>query len=81
MWRKGTLLCNTRDFQAYEIQRLEVFHNPLSRPALQFDQDTQSTYANWKIYDLNEISNKAWKEYGRLAWLISPDLAISLYYT
>ncbi|CAF1456162.1 unnamed protein product, partial [Adineta steineri] len=66
---------------AYEIERLETFHNPLGRPELQFDQDTQSTYTNWKLYDLNGISNKAWQEYGRLAWFISPDLAISLYYT
>ncbi|CAF0765748.1 unnamed protein product [Adineta ricciae] len=66
---------------AYEIERLETFHNPLGRPELQFDQDTQSTYTNWKLYDMNGISNKAWQEYGRLAWFISPDLAISLYYT
>ncbi|CAF4667555.1 unnamed protein product [Rotaria socialis] len=66
---------------AYEIERLETFHNPLGRPELQFDQDTQSTYTNWKLYDMNGISNKAWQEYGRLAWLISPDLAVSLYYT
>jgi hypothetical protein len=30
---------------------------------------------------MNGISNKAWQEYGRLAWFISPDLAISLYST
>ncbi|CAF0893475.1 unnamed protein product [Adineta steineri] len=65
---------------AYEIERLETFHNPLGRPDLQFDTDTQSTYTNWKLYDMNGTSNKAWREYGRLAWLISPDLAISLYY-
>lgn len=29
---------------------------------------------------MNGISNKAWQEYGRLAWYISPDLAVSLYY-
>ena len=67
--------------KAYEIERLETFHNPLGRTELQFDQDTQSTYTNWKLYDMNGISNKAWQEYGRLAWQISPDLAISLYYT
>lgn len=67
--------------KAYEIERLETFHNPLGRPELQFDQDTQSTYTNWKLYDMNGISNKAWQEYGRLAWLISPDLAVSLYFT
>ncbi|CAF3557038.1 unnamed protein product [Rotaria sp. Silwood1] len=66
---------------AYEIERLETFHNPLGRPELQFNQDTQSTYTNWKLYDMNGITNKAWQEYGRLAWLISPDLATSLYYT
>ncbi|CAF1047050.1 unnamed protein product [Rotaria sordida] len=66
---------------AYEIERLETFHNPLGRPELQFDQDTQTTYTNWKLYDMNGITNKAWQEYGRLAWFISPDLAISLYYT
>jgi hypothetical protein len=60
---------------------LETFHNPLGRTELQFDQDTQSTYTNWKLYDMNGISNKAWQEYGRLAWFISPDLAVSLYYT
>ncbi|UJR22456.1 hypothetical protein I4U23_025514 [Adineta vaga] len=65
---------------ACEIERLETFHNPLSRSNLQFNQDTQSTYTNWKLYDMNGTSNKAWKEYGRLAWIISPDLAISLYY-
>lgn len=26
-------------------------------------------------------SNKVWREYGRLAWGISPDLAVSLYLT
>ncbi|CAF3028596.1 unnamed protein product [Rotaria sp. Silwood2] len=66
---------------AYEIERLETFHNPLGRTELQFDQDTQSTYTNWKLYDMNGITNKAWQEYGRLAWFISPDLAISLYFT
>lgn len=68
-------------FKAFEIERLETFHNPLGRAELHFDQDTQSTYTNWKLYDLNSITNKAWQEYGRLAWFISPDLAISLYYT
>jgi hypothetical protein len=53
----------------------------LGRSDLQLDQNTQSTHKNWKLYDLNSISNKAWREYGRLAWLISPDLAITLYYT
>jgi len=67
--------------KAYEIERLETFHNPLGLSDLQFEQDTQSTYTNWKLYDMNGTSNKAWREYGRLAWLISPDLAISLYYT
>ncbi|CAF0823433.1 unnamed protein product [Adineta ricciae] len=66
---------------ACEIERLETFHNPLFRSNLQFDQERQSTYTNWKVYDMNGTSNKAWREYGRLAWLISPDLAISLYYT
>jgi hypothetical protein len=65
--------------KAYEIERLETFHNPLLRPELQFDQDTQSTYTNWRSYDMNSISNKAWQEYGRLAWFISPALAMSLY--
>lgn len=68
-------------FQAYEIERLETFHNPLSRTELQFDQDTQVAYTNWKLYDMNQITNKAWQEYGRLAWFISPDLAVGLYYT
>ena len=45
-----------------------------------FDSNTQSIYQNWKLDNLNGISNKVWREYGRLAWLISPDLAISLYY-
>ncbi len=67
--------------KAYEIERLETFHNPLGRTELQFDQDTQSTYTNWKLYDMNQISNKAWQEYGRLAWFISPNLAVCLYYT
>ncbi|CAF4219354.1 unnamed protein product [Rotaria socialis] len=66
---------------ASEIERLETFHNPLGRADLQIDHNTQSTYTNWKVYDMNGISNKAWREYGRVAWLISPDLAITLYYT
>ncbi|CAF4139791.1 unnamed protein product [Rotaria sp. Silwood2] len=65
---------------AYEIERLETFHNPLGRADLQIDQNTQSTYRNWKLYDMNAFSNKAWREYGRLAWSISSDLAISFYY-
>ena len=54
-------------FQATEIERLETFHNPLGRPDLRFDQDTQSTYTNWKLYDMNAIPNKAWREYGRFS--------------
>ncbi|CAF1029135.1 unnamed protein product [Rotaria sordida] len=65
---------------AYEIEHLEVFHNPLGLADLQIDQNTQSTYRNWKLYDMKGFANKAWREYGRLAWSISPDLAISLYY-
>ncbi|CAF4922492.1 unnamed protein product, partial [Rotaria sp. Silwood1] len=65
---------------AYEIERLETFHNPLGRADLQIDQNIQSTYRNWKLYDMNGFSNKTWREYGRLAWSISTDLAISFYY-
>ena len=68
-------------FKALEIERLETFHNPLGRANLQIDQNSQSTYRNWRLYDMSGISNKEWRQYGRLAWSISPDLAVSFYYT
>ncbi|CAF3629224.1 unnamed protein product, partial [Didymodactylos carnosus] len=66
---------------AYEIERLETFHNPLGRTELQFEPEILSTYTNWKLYDMNGFTTKAWQDYARLAWLISPDLAITMYYS
>ena len=67
--------------KAYEIERLEIFHSPLNPSDVQSDQTSKSTYTNWKTYDLNGLSNKTWREYGQLAWNLSPDLAVSLYHT
>ncbi|KAK4878018.1 hypothetical protein RN001_010524 [Aquatica leii] len=58
---------------AVEIEFLVVWHNPSSRPELQIPGE--GNIAAWRA---KTITDKQWQEYTRLAWDISPVLAVYL---
>lgn len=59
--------------QAVEIEYLTVWHNPTSRPELLIPGENNT--ASWRA---KTISDKQWHDYTRLAWDISPVLAVYL---
>lgn len=58
---------------AVEIEFLVVWLNPTSRPELQIAGEDQ--IASWRA---KTITDKQWHDYTRLAWNISPVLAVHL---
>ncbi|CAH1183299.1 unnamed protein product [Phaedon cochleariae] len=58
---------------AVEIEFLIVWHNPTSRPELLIPGE--ETLASWRA---KTITDKQWHDYTRLAWDISPNLAVYL---
>lgn len=59
--------------QAVEIEFLIVWHNPSIRPELQIvGEDTLTVWKN------RNKTDKQWQDYTRLAWDISPALAVYL---
>ncbi|XP_050501433.1 phosphatidylinositol 4-kinase alpha isoform X1 [Diabrotica virgifera virgifera] len=58
---------------AVEIEFLIVWHNPTLRPELQMAGE--ETVAFWRT---KTITDKHWQDYTRLAWDISPTLAVYL---
>ncbi|XP_050307106.1 phosphatidylinositol 4-kinase alpha isoform X2 [Anthonomus grandis grandis] len=58
---------------AVEIEFLVVWHNPTSRPELIVPGE--ENIASWRA---KTITEKQWREYTRLAWDISPVLAVHL---
>lgn len=58
---------------AVEIEFLVVWHNPSARPEMQVAGE--ETIAVWRA---KTITDKQWHEYTRLAWDISPVLAVHL---
>ncbi|KAK5638099.1 hypothetical protein RI129_012394 [Pyrocoelia pectoralis] len=58
---------------AVEIEFLIVWHNPSSRPELQIPGE--GNIAAWRA---KTITDKQWQDYTRLAWDISPALAVYL---
>ncbi|XP_018572269.1 phosphatidylinositol 4-kinase alpha isoform X2 [Anoplophora glabripennis] len=58
---------------AVEIEFLTVWHNPTSRPELLIPGENNT--ASWRA---KTITDKQWHDYTRLAWDISPVLAIYL---
>lgn len=60
-------------FQAVEIEFLVVWHNPTFRSELQIPGE--GNIASWKA---KTVTEKQWRDYTRLAWDISPVLAVYL---
>lgn len=58
---------------AVEIEYLIVWHNPGSRPELHVPDEEAITEWRLKI-----VAEKMWRDYARLAWEISPVLAVFL---
>lgn len=56
-----------------EIEFLIVWHNPTLRPELQMPGEENVAF--WRA---KTISDKQWHDYTRLAWDISPSLAVYL---
>lgn len=61
------------DLLAVEIEFLIVWHNPASRQEQQFP--SEESIVSWRA---KTITEKQWQDYTRLAWDISPVLAIYL---
>lgn len=59
--------------QAVEIEFLVVWYNPSLRPELQIPGE--DNIAAWRAKTTND---KQWQDYTRLAWDISPALAVYL---
>lgn len=60
-------------FQAVEIEFLLIWHNPTSRAELHFQGE--DTIAAWKA---KTVSERTLRDIARLAWDISPTLAVFL---
>lgn len=58
---------------AVEIEFLIIWHNPISRGELLVI--SEDTIANWRS---KTVTEKTWREYTRIAWEISPALAVFL---
>lgn len=57
-----------------EIERLSTWHNPLARPELSFTgMESLVNWANQTVF-----TERIWRDLVRLAWHISPDIAVFL---
>lgn len=57
-----------------EIERLSTWHNPMARPELNFTGvESLVNWANQTVF-----TERIWRDLVRLAWHISPDIAVFL---
>ena len=57
-----------------EIERLSTWHNPMARPELSFTGlESLVNWANQTVF-----TERIWRDLVRLAWHISPDIAVYL---
>ena len=57
-----------------EIERLSTWHNPMARPELNFTGlESLVNWANQTVF-----TERIWRDLARLAWHISPDIAVFL---
>ena len=57
-----------------EIDRLSTWHNPLARPELSFTGlESMVNWANQTVF-----TERIWRDLVRLAWHMSPDIAVFL---
>ena len=58
----------------HEIDRLSTWHNPLARPELSFTGlESMVNWANQTVF-----TERIWRDLVRLAWHMSPDIAVFL---
>ncbi|EDO42545.1 predicted protein [Nematostella vectensis] len=57
-----------------EVERLSTWHNSLAQPEMSFEGETSMT--NWANQTL--FTERNWRDLVRLAWLISPGIAVHL---
>lgn len=60
-------------FKAVEIEFFCIWHNPITRPELQIQGEN-----NLSMWRNKNVTDKQWQDYTRLAWDISPVLAVYL---
>lgn len=60
-------------FKAVEIEFLLIWHNPSSRPELQVPGEDNIAARRAKA-----VADRVWRDNARLAWDISPELAVFL---